>query len=74
MQISEYKQQRGNKHILAKELIAGKVIDNTKTFEKTQKQQVEALKHLRLILKNYKEERLKDLQLKVQDSLAEGNT
>ena len=67
MEISEYKQQK-EKSIMSQEFIAGKVMDNTKTVQEAQQQQVAAWKYHRTMLKKHDGERLKDLQTKVQDS------
>ena len=74
MRVSQYKQQKGNSTTMLQELIAGKVTDDTKTVKEAQQERVEAWKYLRRILKEYKGERLKDLEQKVQVSLAEADT
>ena len=55
------------------EQTAGNVTDETNTIQEAQAERNQAWRHLRVILKDHKGERLKDLQNKIQECLGQKN-
>lgn len=73
MRIMGYRKNTTNQELLHIEQTAGNVNDDTTNLQEAQAERNQAWRHLRAILKDHKGERLRDLQLKIQESLGQKN-
>ena len=64
-----YRKNKTNQELLHIEQTAGNVNDNTTNLQEAQAKRNQAWRHLRAILKDHKGERLRDMQIKIQESL-----
>ena len=69
MIIMGYRKNTTNQELLHIEQTAGNVNDNTTNLQEAQTERNQAWRYLRAILKDHQGERLRDLQIKIQESL-----
>ena len=73
MRIMGYRKNTTNQELLHIKQTAGNINDDTTNLQEAQAERNQAWRHLRVILKDHKGERWRDLQVKIQESLGQNN-